>query len=94
MTKPLIECPDPDTEIDLGDISSFKYKLYQTNAPQAYDYSDTIHIHEYKGIRLILLPSDDFKINYQLGRYASGMHVAVDVTGKKAFLQMALDKLR
>jgi len=93
MRIPLNECPDPDTEIDLGNLSPFKYKLYQTNAPQNYDYGDTIHVHEYKGVRLILLPNDEFKINYQLGRYGSGLKTAVDVTGKKTFLKMALDRM-
>lgn len=89
----LTECPDPNFEIDLGNLSPFKYKLYQTNAPIEYDYSDTIHIVAYKGVRLILIPNDEFKINYQLGRYGSGLKSAVDVTGKKSFLKLALDKI-
>lgn len=94
MTTPLEACPDPNSVIDLGALSDFKYKLYMTNAPVDYDYSDTINVFEYKGKRLILLPDDEFKQNYQIGRYASGMKVAVDVSGKKYLMQMAMKRIQ
>lgn len=94
MAKPLIEQPDPETEIDLGSVSTYKYKLYQTNAIKDLDYTDTINVLDYKGMRLILIPNDPFKIETQLGRYGSDLKTAVDVTGNSVFMKLALRRIK
>ena len=61
-------------EIKLGDYKK-EYKLIKTSAHKSYDYPYVIPIQEYehegKTTRWVLIPSES--VNYQCGRYGSGM---------------------
>lgn len=75
----LLEPSLSEDTISFGDLSVHKYKLFHTNAPQAYDYGSTLHCRNRLDTRLILIPECDAK--YQIGRYNSGGYHAVDITG-------------
>lgn len=59
-----------------------EYKLLRTRAPQAYDYDYVIEIGRMQGEsgeeRLVAMPKE--RVNYQGGRYSSGLFTPVDCT--------------
>jgi hypothetical protein len=59
-----------DSTIDLGEMGQFV--IVGTNAPVEYDYGYTINLWEYNGERLVLV--DASRLDYQLGRYGSGLN--------------------
>lgn len=56
------------------------YKLLRTRAPQAYDYGYVVEVGTMQGEfgeeRLVAMPKD--RVEYQSGRYSSGMYTPVD----------------
>jgi len=64
---------------DVKDLSS-NYKLFRTRAPVAYDYAYVVEIGRVDGRdkeeRLVAIPKE--RVEYQSGRYSSGMFMPVD----------------
>lgn len=64
---------------DVVDMSS-NYKLFRTRAPKAYDYGYVVEVGRVDGRdkeeRLVAIPLE--RIEYQSGRYSSGMYTPVD----------------
>lgn len=64
---------------DVVDLSD-KYKLLRTRAPKAYDYGYVVEIGRMDGEfgeeRLVAMPKES--VEYQSGRYSSGMYTPID----------------
>ena len=66
---------------DVVDVTP-KYKLFRTRAPQAYDYGYCVEVATMPGEterdteRLVAIPRE--RVEYQSGRYSSGMFTPID----------------